>query len=120
MNFEEIKGGAITKKDRMVESATPARPDYSTILKNASVAEFHGDPTLYYRSALDLIPKNIIPYSAYEPLLQARSEVFLKDSLMQGMSGLGMKGDPSHIQAGVWHSLKEHPKLLNMYIRSKA
>ena len=120
MNFEEIKGGAISSNDRMVESAPVSRPDYSTILKNASVAEFQGNPALYYRSALDMIQKNLIPYTAYEPLLQARSEVFMKDSLKQGLSGLGMSKDPSHIQAGVWHSLKEHPKLLNMYIRGKA
>ena len=115
-----MKGGAISSKDRKVESGAPSRPDYSNLLKNAAVSEFQGDPTLYYRSALDMIPKNLIPYSAYEPLLQARSEVFLKDSLKKGLSGLGMSQDPSHIQAGVWHSLKEHPKLLNMYIRGKA
>ena len=89
-------------------------------MRGASVSEFQGDPTLYYRSALDMIPKNLVPMFAYAPLLEAKSEVFAKDTLLKGLSGRGQDSDPSHIQAGIHSSLKEHPEILNIYIRGKA
>lgn len=87
VSFEDVKGGAITSKDVRVESAQPSRPDYSTMLQAASVSEFQGDPTLYYRSALDMIPKNLIPFSAYEPLL--RANIFRSLSSRSGAQGAG-------------------------------
>ena len=89
-------------------------------MRATAISEFQsGDQRLYYRGAIDYIPKNLQPYSVYEPLLSASSEVHMKDSLLQGVSGKGMVHDSADVRAGVFHSLKEHPAILQLYMSGK-
>ena len=67
-----------------------------------------------------MIPKNLVPYFAYEPVLAASKEVFAKNILLKGLSGRGAHRDEPHIQRAVYHSLKEHPEVLQMYLTGKA
>ena len=89
-------------------------------MRATAISEFQsGDQELYYRSAVDYIPKNLQPYYVFEPLLTADSEVHMRDVLLQGVSGKGMEHDPTEIRKGVFHSLKDHPDSLHMYVSGK-
>ena len=119
MSFDELEGGAIRTDTRYYENAPP-REDYTTVLRGAEISKFEGgNPSAYFNSAFDMIPKNLYPMFQYDTLMQAEDPSLLKSVLLKSLSGFGAHRDASHIQKAVVHSLKKYPKLLHMYLNSR-
>ena len=119
VSFDELEGGAIRADTKYFESAFPATEDYTTVMQGAEISKFEGDPDAFFRGAFDMIPRNLQPLFQYDYLLQFENPTFLKNVLLKGLSGFGSHRDPPHIQKAVVHSLKQHPKLLHMYLNSR-
>ena len=115
VTFDELEGGAIRTDTKTFESASPAREDYTTVMRGAEFSQFEGDNN----NAFDMIPKNIYPMFQYEASLQGNNPAFVKNKLLQGVSGFGAHKDPPHIQKAIVHSLKKYPKLLHAYMNSR-
>ena len=118
VSFDDLEGGAIRKDTRVLESAPPAREDFTTVMRGAEVDSYEGDKTSFFYSAFDMIPKNLTPMFVYDQAMQARNPAFLKNAILRGVSGHGSHKDPSHIQKAVVHTLKRFPKLLHVYLNS--
>ena len=116
--MDELKGGAINTAT-LFESAAPTGADYSTVMQDAQISQYEGDSGAFFRSAFDMIPRNIYPMWQYNASMQSENPVFVKDALLKGLSGHGAHKDKAHVQTAVAHSLKAYPKLLHMYLNSK-
>ena len=116
VSFDELEGGAIRADTRVFESAAPAQEDFTTVMRNPELYQFEGDPAMHYREAFDMIPKNIYPMFMYDHQLRAQDHIYPKDAILAEASGHGVHKDANHIQKAVVHSLKQYPKLLNMYL----
>jgi len=118
VSFDELEGGAIRADTRVFESAAPAQEDFTTVMRNSELYKFEGDPSMHYRAAFDMIPKNIYPMFMYDHELRARAHIYPKDAILAEASGHGAHKDANHIQKAVVHSLKQYPKLLHMYLNN--
>ena len=118
VSFGDYTGGAISKTTRVLESAAPSREDYTTVMRGAAISKYSTDSGAFYRSAFDMNYTNQIPYFVYEQLYQGEKEGSVKQALKKGLSGYGASRDPPHIQKAVHHSLKEHPRILQVYTNS--
>ena len=118
VTWDELEGGAIRSDTRRFDSAAPSREDYTTVMRGAEISQFQGDPAMYYRSAFDMIPKNIQPLFQYNVLMEGENPLYVKNALLRGLSGFGSHRDAHHIQKAVAHSLKAFPKLLHIYLNS--
>ena len=115
---DNLKGGALSASTKVLE--TPARDDFRTVMRGAEIQKFENNQGDYFRSAFDMIPKNIYPYFQYEQSHQGQNPNYIRNALLKGLSGHGAKKDPPHIQKAVVHSLKQYPHLLRMYLTSSA
>ena len=88
-------------------------------MRGAEFSQFEGDSYSFYNNAFDMIPKNIYPMFQYEASLQGNNPAFVKNALLQGLSGFGAHKDAPHIQKAIVHSLKKYPKLLHAYLHSR-
>ena len=70
------------------------------------------------RSAFDMNFKNMQPFFVYDKMMESERESKLHQSIKKGLSGHGARRDNAHIQTAMWHSLKEHPKLLSLYMNA--
>ena len=119
VRFDEMKGGSL-QQTTLKETTQAPVADFTSVVQPAQVSTYQGDPTQFYRSAYDYLPKNAMPYSQYEPLFQSRQEVYLKHTLTQGLSGYGADKDDSSVQKAMVHSFKGHPEMLQIYLEGKA
>ena len=121
-SVDKLKGGAIDSVKK-VESGEPSftiPSDYRQIMQDLAVDQStQGDRMMYYRSALDMIPRNIQPYTSYEHILQASGEDKTTSILSKELSGHGAHRDKPHIANAVVHSLKHHPDILKMYLNGR-
>ena len=104
----------------MFESASPTGEDYSTVMPDAQISKFEGDSGSFFRSAFDMIPRNIFPMWQFQASMQGENPAYVKNALLKGLSGFGADKDESHVQTAVANSLKAYPKLLHMYLNSKS
>ena len=67
-----------------------------------------------------MIPANIMPFFQYEPAMEAQREIDTFNVLIGSLSGHGShKDEHKHVRA-VIETLKHHPDILNMYLKSAA
>ena len=116
---EELLGGAI-RPDVKLRGAVSTKPDFRAVMQNAAVLESKTSPYLVNASALNMIPSNMMPFSQYEPQMEAQREIDTFNVLAGALSGHGAHRDNhKHVRA-VMETLKSHPTILNMYLRAKA
>ena len=116
MNYDEMKGGAISSNVRFLEGLAPEpKKDYRAVWPDESFL-YDGPKWTFFQDAFDYRPLNIQPMYAYEGILQSKNEAFTKDILKQGLSGLGARKDDTEIRTATAHTLKRHPQLLQLYM----
>ena len=115
---DEEAGGAILD-DVKVKNVETSRPLYDDVklpvhLTPASSIQYQD----YMTSTLNMIPRIEYAYFQYEQSIQSQPESHVLNSILKSTKGRGIHGDHPTVARAVYESLKDHPELINLYMKN--
>ena len=72
----------------------------------------------YMVSTLDMVPRSEKAFLQFEPAMQAHPEESVLKSILSSTNGKGIHHDHPRVARAVVESLKDHPELLNLYMKN--